>query len=491
MHVARIDEVPAVRWYRSFYFRIAGSIVLFSVSLLILQTLIFTRVRMRSPLGDRPPNTVAAIVAADLESALAQDPSADFDAYLKREYARSQPIYVVWRDGPISSNRSTPLADDMRQHVEGLLQGGTRTAGIEPKVPIPFVTAPVQAGGLLRGIVVLPPAPPPSQLARDLERLASVPGTALLVLLTIVAAAFIFEPARRRLKQLKDASQRLGKGDLTARAPTGGRDEVAAVATAFNHMAAELASRDEALRSSDRLRRQMLADVSHELKTPLTSMRGYLETLRNPAVVLDADTRERYFDTLERETMRLERLVKDLLDLSRLEHGVADLDLRVFATNRVFEHVRSRHQRELQRRNIEARIEVAPAADQIVGDPDRLEQVVENLFANALRHTPDHGNVDLAAQRDGDTVTLTVTDSGDGIPSEHVPHVFDRFYKVDSARTNVSDGSGLGLSIAKAIVERHGGAISVFSTPGQTIFSIALPNHAEPTGTRQPASTNL
>src|SRR5262249_6296398 len=154
-----------------------------------------------------------------------------------------------------------------------------------------------------------------------------------------------------------------------------------------------------------------------------------------------------------------------------------DLEPRVFATGRVFEHVLGRHAEEVDRRRIAVRIDVAAAADQLVGDPHRLEQVVENLFANALRHTLDGGQIDLTAWLDGRTATamLAVADSGAGIEAEHVPHVFDRFYKADSARANVSGGSGLGLSIAKAIVERHGGTIGVTSRPGQTVFTIAIP----------------
>jgi signal transduction histidine kinase len=313
-----------------------------------------------------------------------------------------------------------------------------------------------------------------------------------LVVLTVAAATFIFEPARRRLNALHDASRRLGAGDLTARAQTGGADEIARVAVAFNRMAADLAGRDEALRASDRLRRQMLADVSHELKTPLTAMRGYVETLTAEDIVLDTETRERYLATLERETIRLDRIVRDLVDLSRLENGVAGLEARVFDTARMFEHVMRRHQPEIERRAIAVRIDVSPAADQIVGDPDRLEQVIENLFANGLRHTPDGGRMELAAELERDTVMLSVSDSGAGVPAEHVPHVFDRFYKVDSAGVNVSEGSGLGLSIAKAIVERHGGRITVTSQPGRTVFAIVLPQDDAGGDSRdQPESTNL
>jgi signal transduction histidine kinase len=237
----------------------------------------------------------------------------------------------------------------------------------------------------------------------------------------------------------------------------------------------ELTARAEALRTVDRLRRQMLADVSHELKTPLTAMRGYLETLQMPQVGLDGPTRERYFQTLGRETRRLDRIVQDLVDLARLENGVGPLDVRVFALERLFGHVVDRHDQDARARQISLRVSVAPDADQILGDPDRLEQVVENLVANALRHTPNGGHIEISGRTERDATVLTVADSGAGIAPEHVPHVFERFYKVDAARTRDTNGSGLGLSIAKAIVERHQGTIQVTSMPGRTAFTIVLP----------------
>ena len=208
-------------------------------------------------------------------------------------------------------------------------------------------------------------------------------------------------------------------------------------------MAEDLAARDEALRTSDRLRRQMLADVSHELKTPLTAMRGYVETLRMSEVALDDDRRARYLETIASETLRLDRIVKDLLDLARYENNVAPLEVRVFDVGRLFHNVARRHEHETQRRHITVSVEIEPAADQIVADPDRIEQVVENLVTNAVRHTPESGRIELrAAIADGSAV-LSVADSGDGIAAEHLPYVFDRFYKVDP-RTRALEGQEAG-----------------------------------------------
>jgi len=319
--------------------------------------------------------------------------------------------------------------------------------------------------------------------------LLSFPGNLLLIVATIMVAAIVFEPARRRLKALEQATERLGAGDLATRASEHGGDEIARVAGAFNRMASDLAARDDALRMSDRLRRQMLADISHELKTPLTTMRGYIETLRMEGMSTDPAARQRYLATIERETLRLDRIVKDLLDLARLEQGGVTLDVRLFAIRRVFDHVIARHEFDAEARRVSIDAAVTDDADQVLGDPHRIEQVVENLVANALRHTPDRGSIELRAESANGAIVISVADSGTGVPPEHLPYVFDRFYKVDEARTNGSGGSGLGLSIAKAIVERHGGTIGLASQPGRTVFTITLPQTLD--GSAYSTSANL
>jgi len=385
----------------------------------------------------------------------------------------------VMKDGRTASSNGEPLSDEIRKSALAVMAGvHPGQLGGEPRLAGAFVSAPILVGNELRGLVILPPPPSGGEIARSVGRLLSLPNTLLLIVATAVAAILIFRPARTRLRALEQAAQRLGAGDLAARAPEGGGDEIARVAQAFNTMATELAARDEALQTSDRLRRQMFADVSHELKTPLTAMRGYLETLQMPDLQVDAPTRTRYFETVERETRRLEAIVTDLLDLARYQNGVAALQPRVFAIDRIFEHLKRRHERELQTRGVTLRTQVAADADQVTGDPDRLEQALQNLVSNALRHTPAGGTIDVQARMDQAQLLLSVTDSGSGIGAEHLEHVFDRFYKIDPARvagTNGASGSGLGLSIVKAIVERHGGTIGVTSVPGRTEFRISLP----------------
>ena len=474
---------PRHSWYRSFYWRISITFVAFVVVFLMIQGIILRRTPGQVPSEVFRGPVLAAEVAADVAERLGRGQTADLSAHLKSRYpleaTPEQVGWMVWvaTRNEMFSSTSGPLPGIVR--LTALSAWGRRRLTSEDRVT-PIATAPVIFEGRFVGLVMVlmrPPAPqqPGIGIPREVRLLLSLRSTGLLVVAAVLVAMVIFYPARRRLRALEHAAHRLGEGDLTARAPQRGGDEIARVAAAFNRMAGELETRDAALRTSDALRRQMMADVSHELKTPLTAMRGYIETLRMPEVVLDADRRDRYFETIDRETRRLERIVKDLLDLARYEHGGIVLHPRLFDIERLFDNVAGRHEREAQREGVAIRIQVAPQADQVIADPDRIEQAIENLVANALRHTPAGGTVTLSATQTDGVATLSVSDTGGGIAPEHLPFVFERFYKVDAARAADSTGSGLGLSITKAIIERHGGTISVASEPGRTTFTILLP----------------
>jgi two-component system sensor histidine kinase BaeS len=322
-------------------------------------------------------------------------------------------------------------------------------------------------------VVVLPGGPPFSRIVRQLGPTIALVATSVLVVGTALIAFVIFGPARRRMKAVQTATERLGAGDLDARAPEQGGDEVAALARSFNQMAGELGQRTRALEAADATRRKLLADVSHELMTPLTAMRGYLETLSMSDLEIDAQTRERYLQIVSEETHRLERIVGDLLDLARLEGGGTTLRQERVEIAALFDRVAARHERELQQRKIRLESQVDTGAEELIGDPDRLEQALQNLAANAIRHTPDGGQITLTSTKGADAIRLTVHDTGPGIPNEHLPLIFERFYKADAAR-RAAGGSGLGLSIVKAIVERHGGTITARNNRG-AVFEITLP----------------
>jgi two-component system, OmpR family, sensor histidine kinase ResE len=173
------------------------------------------------------------------------------------------------------------------------------------------------------------------------------------------------------------------------------------------------------------------------------------------------------------ETHRLERIVGDLLDLARLEGGGTAMRRDRVGVEALFARVAARHERELRERTVRLEQIVGPGSDIVIGDADRLEQALQNLATNALRHTPDGGQITMTSTSVPDGTLLSVRDSGPGIPADHLPLIFDRFYKVDASR-KAAGGSGLGLSIVKTIVERHGGRISARNDHG-AVFEIVLP----------------
>ena len=466
----------AVRWYSSFYWRIGVSFVVFVVVVLVGQSLMVGYARANGAFAPGNPNAAAAAIAAELGIALSSNPTIDLSEFLAKRLPDPGPsTHIVMADGRVVSRSAQPLRPDIERQTRAMLAGTPPVPAPEDMPTGPVVSAPVQQDGRLVGLVVLPPPPPRGVLA-NVGELLTLPGTLVLIAVTAMAALVIFAPARNRLRALEHAAVQFGAGRLSTRAPLHGRDEIARVATAFNQMAADLEERTEALQVSDRLRRQMLADVSHELRTPLTTMRGYLDTLDMPEIVLDEAKRRRYVDTARRETIRLERIVSDLLELARFENDAAAIEPRVVAVERVLDGVARRFERDAAAANVTIRTRIDPSIDQMVVDPGRLDQALSNLLANALRHTPPGGTIDLEATSNADGCELRVIDSGSGIAPEHVANVFERFYKVDSSRTSGTAGSGLGLSIAKAIVERHRGTIAVESRPGRTAFVITLPS---------------
>jgi signal transduction histidine kinase len=475
---------PARVWYRSLYWRIGLGFIGFLAVLLVAQALLFVILAGRT--GGLFPATsnarLAEIIASDLREELERNGEVDVAAHLGREYSRVvQPFIVVLGDGSVYSNRErvpAPLLRNARGILRRLASGriGPRPPrrAAEPDGRDSF--SPIVANGLLIGIVAVAQGPPPVFGAmRVLGPTLALSGVVLLCIGAAAAATLIFGPVRRRIGDLEKTAERIGAGDTSARAPEGGGDEVAALAAAFNRMATDLHARAAALTASDRARRQLLADVSHELMTPLTAIRGYIETLGMPELQTDDATRERYLRIVDEETHRLERIVGDLLDLARLEGGGATLRFAPVGLEPLFARVAARHERELRERALTLVRQIEKGAEEVIGDADRLEQALQNLAANALRHTPDGGTVSLTAAPAGGAIRIVLRDSGPGIASEHLPMIFDRFYKADAARA--SGGSGLGLSIVKSIVDAHGGTVNARNDDG-ALFEILLPRNA-------------
>ena len=496
---------------RSLYWRIGLGFIFFLALMLGLQVALFIWVAGETEGGmpERMGRDFAELVANDFEAALQRDPKLDLRAYAERRMKElHRPAAIIFPDGTSVAPEGTEVPRGMRfpgpfrrrgggpgdrgpggPRFDGPPPGGgpgggpggppPEFGGGQPRMFGPPrrgpVMAPIQFNDTVVAVVWVPPLTGIRRIAETIGMPLAIGGLLLLIAGTAIAALVIFRPAQARLSALEDAARKFGEGDLSARAPAIGGDEVAAVANAFNRMAGDLAARQAQLVEADRARRQLLADVSHELMTPLTAIRGYAETLALPQFLPGSNEGQRAVKVIQEEGERIERLVGDLLDLARFEAGGISLAQENVDVDELFERVAERHAKSAQEKQVE--IITDPHDDiRMVGDPHRLEQALQNLAANALRHTPPGGTVRLNAAREDGRVKITVTDNGVGIPPEHLPHVFDRFYKADQSRTHAG-GSGLGLSIVKAIVERHGGTVSVRSRQGvETVFEITVPD---------------
>ena len=330
-------------------------------------------------------------------------------------------------------------------------------------------------GRMMPGSGQYSPAAPPASTGPTPEDVlqASVSrgllwGSAGAVALAIVLSLVLTRQIVRPLDALASASRRLAAGDLSHRVPVQSRDEVGAVAAAFNAMA-------ESLERNERARRNLLADIAHELRTPLTVIEGTADGILDG--VLDPTPEQ--LGIIKEEAELLANLVGDLRDLSLAEAGQLRLDRASQDLAELVGKVTRGFEPAAQGKGLQLVVEAEPDLPHANVDARRLAQAVGNLVSNAVRHTPAGGRVLVNAERDRvapNRALISVADSGQGISAEDLPHVFERFYRADKSRSRRSGGSGLGLAIAKQLVEAHGGSLVAQSEPGQgSTFTISLP----------------
>ncbi len=272
----------------------------------------------------------------------------------------------------------------------------------------------------------------------------------------------------KQIKPLHEGARRLAAGHFDTRVSVDGRDEVADLAKTFNRMSAELGESFARQRHMEEERRQMMAAVSHDLRTPLSSLRVMIEAI-NDGVVSDPAEIRRYLRLMQQESENLGKLIDDLFELVRLESGGIELRLAAVPLIELVTETVDGMSAQAQERGIELRAICPPELPALVIDGPRMQRVLFNLIQNALHHTPTGGTVEVEVRRAGEHVELLVTDTGSGIAPEDRAHVFERFYRGDKARSRSNDGAGagLGLAIARGIVEAHRGSITVESPPGK------------------------
>jgi two-component system, OmpR family, sensor kinase len=274
----------------------------------------------------------------------------------------------------------------------------------------------------------------------------------------------------RRLRALRRMMQRYAtqkdRTALVARYPADGpsRDEIDDLGRQYNQMASQIDAQIDALQQMDNVRREMVANVSHDLRTPLTTMRGYLETLLLKDGGLTQDERRRYLQTALRYSERLGRLVEELFELARLDSYESVVYSERFSISELVQDVVQAFQLRAKQQRIRLHAELNSEVPPVAGDIAMMQRVLENLLENALRHTPAGGRVSVAVAEDSGRITVSVSDTGHGIAEKDVPRIFDRFYQPQSEHS-AEQGSGLGLAIVKRILELHGSTIEVNSVP--------------------------
>jgi signal transduction histidine kinase len=282
------------------------------------------------------------------------------------------------------------------------------------------------------------------------------------LLLTLILSRRILRP----VDELTRAARKLGDGDLSHRVKNKSRDEIGELAAAFNGMA-------DSLLRLENLRQNMVSDVAHELRTPLSTLRGYIEAIQDKLL----NPTPEIIDSLHEEVMLLNRLVDDLQDLALAEAGQINLRRQPISLNTIIDKAMIAVRPIADEKHILVSMNIPENIPDLEADPERLGQVLRNLLNNALAYTHEGGTITVRAHRLADGVEVSVEDSGEGISPEHLPNIFERFYRVDESRARSTGGAGLGLAIVKQLIQAHGGDVDAKSGLGKgTIITFTLPH---------------
>lgn len=286
----------------------------------------------------------------------------------------------------------------------------------------------------------------------DISIFLSAIGT---IFLALLAGIILSRTITRPIRELTKATHTMTDSNLGQQVPVRSRDEIGELAQAFNKMSSDLAR-------SFNLRKQMTADIAHELRTPLSLILGHAEGVKDGVLEPNREN----FEIIREEAERLEHLVNDLRTLSLADAGELSVDFQPVNVNNFMSDIHAHYISLFNQKRLTLNLALAPVMLTANLDPNRFAQVINNILDNALRHTPEGGRVELKTQLTENRIQLSVKDSGEGVSSEDAAHLFDRFYRVDESRNRNDGGSGLGLAIAKSIVEMHGGKIWAESEKG-------------------------
>jgi signal transduction histidine kinase len=287
------------------------------------------------------------------------------------------------------------------------------------------------------------------------------------VLLSVIAVYYTTARLTKPFMEINDIVQKYSKGDYNVRIPISSVEEATQLAISFNNMA-------DQLKDLEATRRSFVANVSHELRSPLTSMKGFLEAMQDGTI--GPEEHEKYIGIVLSETKRMAGMVNDLLDLARIESGKTAIKLEIFDINELIRRTLITFEARIYEQHIEVDVKFAQEQYYVEADSAQISQVLRNIIDNAIKYSPDNSKLRIATYAMRREIYVSIQDSGPGIPEEDIPHVFDRFYKVEKAHTpSKQGGTGLGLSIVKRIIDQHNQTITLKSAKGKgSTFTFTL-----------------
>ncbi|KMJ57449.1 histidine kinase [Bacillus sp. LL01] len=406
-----------------------------------------------------------------LEQVYYTNSSEDFAQQLDWLEASSE-TYVIFTDDPMQLASGAPFDSFAEENLitfterQKLLKGETLTftkfhTGLGQEIRA--VVIPLSMDDRLEAVIFLyMPLTAITEAFQPIRNFLLV-GMVLLILLLAFVGTKITNRLVRPIKQMERVAKDIAQGDFSKRLEIKGEDEMASLGRSINTMSSNL---DEV----DRSMREFLGNVSHELRTPISYLKGYSEALDEGII-----TTEKYTETVRKETDRMNRLVHDLLDLAQLEGDSYPINKEPVILAEVVKEVLGRFQLQLNDRHLVTELDLD---EEVVvnGDNRRLDQVIDNLVSNAIKYSPDKRTIRISVVEGKGTAILKIEDNGIGIPEDDVPYIFERFYRVEKARTRKSGGTGLGLSIVQQIVNKHDGNIEVDSQFGKgTLVTVEIP----------------
>jgi signal transduction histidine kinase len=441
----RLERLPTIRAK-------LGSTIIFAVGMTVILIFLILGYALRASSQDTDRLALLRVARRDAAGTLTATPT---EISVVRTDPGGEPL------DPAQSGDELPIFSDGMVHV-----GNT---GVIEYAVVPVV----RSGQVVELVYAFHDAPGKGVLARVSETFRFLTdfwwqfllAGALAAGIALIVARWLARGMTQPLRDMAAAAHRMETGDYTTRVHTRSRDEVGRLATAFNGMSAELQNLEQS-------RRDLLANVSHELKTPIAAIRAHLENLLDGVEQPDPKT----LQVMLSQTERLGRLIEQLLELSRLESGELPLLRESIPLGPLVTEVLSEIEVARSDRGVAVKSQMANDLPPVDADRERVHQVLFNLIDNAVRFTPSGGAVTVTGERHNGSVEVRVADTGVGIPPEHLPRLFERFYRADPARSREDGGTGIGLAIARSVVEAHGGHIQARSEIGKgSVFTFDLP----------------